>query len=509
MGLNWEYPLLSPLFFLIFLITWFFFPSSSKHQDKLLPSPPKFPIIGNLLQLGSFPHRSLQSFSQKYGPHLMLLHFGSKPVVVASSAEAASEIMKTHDAILADRPKTIAQKLFYNSKDVAFTHYGEYWRQMRSICVLQLLSNQRVQSFRSVREEEIALMIEKIKQSCHDDPNDNSSSSKLINLSEMLATLTNDIVCRVALGRKFGDEESGKKAKIILKEFIQILGDFDIGFFIPWLSWINRLNGLNAKVDRIIKSIDTFIEGVIEEHENKATSCDQKRDSDFVDILLETQRENLTGFRIERDSVKALILDMFAGGTDTTLALLEWMMAELLKHPKILETLQTEVRNISRGKPDITEEDLDKMPYLKAVIKETLRLHPPVTLLVRQSIEHVKLLGYDIPAGTQVIVNIWAIQRDPNLWEYPEEFRPERFLNSKIDFRGFNFELIPFGAGRRGCPGINSAMATNELALAKLVHEFDFSLPTGITPEDLDMSEVNGIAVHKKVPLHAVVTLAR
>ncbi|CAI9112797.1 OLC1v1013290C1 [Oldenlandia corymbosa var. corymbosa] len=221
-----------------------------------------------------------------------------KPILVASSAKAASEIMKTHDLIFSNRPQSIGQKLFYNSKDVAFSPYGDYWRQMRSICVLQLLSNQRVHSFRCVREEEMSLMIEKIKQRCVADPN--SSSRTLVNLSEMLVTLTNDIVCRVAFGRKYSDEENGKKAKNILGEFIQLLGVFDLGFYIPWLAWINRFNGLDAKVEKIVKAIDTFIEGVIEEHEKKPTSNDQKKDSDFVDILLETQRENLTGFHIEK-----------------------------------------------------------------------------------------------------------------------------------------------------------------------------------------------------------------
>lgn len=199
---------------------------------------------------------------------------------------------------------------------------------------------------------------------------------------------------------------------------------------------------------------------------------------------------------------------MFAAGTDTTHTVMEWAMAELLRHPKILKRLQNEVRQIGEGKSEITEDDLEKMKYLNAVIKETVRLHAPVPLLVaRESNRDVKVMGYDISAGTQVYVNAWAIGRDPMLWNNPEEFQPERFLNSDIDFRGFNFELIPFGAGRRGCPGISFAAAVNELALAKLVHKFDFVLPDGAKPEDLDMSEVNGIAVHRKLPLLAVATL--
>ena len=196
---------------------------------------------------------------------------------------------------------------------------------------------------------------------------------------------------------------------------------------------------------------------------------------------------------------------MFAAGTDTTHTVMNWAMTKLLRHPKILEKLQTEARQVAQGKPEITEDDLDKMDYLKAVIKETLRLHTPIPLLVpRESTQHVKLMGYDIPAGTRVMVNAWAIARDPSLWNQPEEFQPERFLNSTIDFRGFNFELIPFGAGRRGCPGTTFAVAVNELALAKLVHKFDFALPDGVEPKDLDMSESTGLTIHRKNPLFAV-----
>lgn len=172
-----------------------------------------------------------------------------------------------------------------------------------------------------------------------------------------------------------------------------------------------------------------------------------------------------------------------------------------------MQILQNEVRRACGSKEEIEEEDLEKMPYLKAVIKEGLRLHPPVPLLIpRQSTQDTKILGYDIATHTRVMVNVWAIARDPSVWENPEEFRPERFLESSMDFKGVHFDFIPFGAGRRGCPGIAFAMSVDELALAKLVHKFNFALPNGERVEDLDMSEATGITVHKKLPLHVVVT---
>lgn len=198
---------------------------------------------------------------------------------------------------------------------------------------------------------------------------------------------------------------------------------------------------------------------------------------------------------------------MFAAGTDTTYTVLEWAMSELLRHPTIMKKVQNEVRGIARGKPSIAEADLQEMHYLKALIKETLRLYPPIPLLVpRESTQDVKIKGYDIAAGTLVFTNAWAIGRHPALWDEPEEFRPERFLNSSVDFKGHDFQLIPFGAGRRGCPGIQFAMTTNELVLANLVHKFDWALPDGARAEDLDMTQRTGLTIHRKVPLLAVAT---
>ncbi|XP_075662715.1 cytochrome P450 736A117-like [Castanea sativa] len=476
-------------------------PNNNKNSP---PSAPKLPIIGNFHQLGLYPHHSLRDLAQLYGP-LMLLKLGNVPTLVVSSADAAREIMTTNDVIFANRPKTrMFGKLTYNFKDVALAPYGEYWRQTKSILVLHLLSNKRVQSFRAVREEEISLLIEKIKQSC---------SSSSVNLSEMFAKLTNDIICRVALGRKYGEGEGGRKFKELIGEMMELLGVNNMGDYIPWLAWVNRINGLDAKAERVAKQFDDFLEGVIEEHINRKKkgsedhSLENEDQKDFVDVLLWVQKENMIGSPIDRVCIKALILDAFNAGTDTTYSVLEWAMTELLRHPKMMKKMQDEVRAITSNKKDITLDDLDEIHYLNAVIKETLRLHPILPLLIpRESSTEAKIQGYDIAAGTQVFINVWAIGRDPGLWDNPEEFYPERFLNSSIDFKGHDFQLIPFGAGRRSCPGISFAITNIKFVLAKFVKYFDWTLPNGARGDDLDMTESIGIAIHKKFPLIAVAT---
>ncbi|GAU50869.1 hypothetical protein TSUD_86290 [Trifolium subterraneum] len=236
--------------------------------------------------------------------------------------------------------------------------------------------------------------------------------------------------------------------------------------------------------------MDEFFDKVIEEHISGSRFDGNvgEDNSDFVDVLLSVQKSNDTAFSFDRTAIKGLLLDMFAAGTDTTYTVLEWALSELLRHQTVMHKLQDEVRTVVGNRTHVTEEDLVNMNYLKAVIKETLRLHIPVPLLVpRRTMEDIKLDGYDIAAGSWVIVNAWAIARDPSIWEKPLEFKPERFMNSSIDYKGLDFELIPFGAGRRGCPGVTFAISINELVLANLVHQFDWKLPDGVEGKDLDI----------------------
>ncbi|XP_073138731.1 cytochrome P450 71A8-like [Henckelia pumila] len=498
MLLNPFLPLLISLLLVYFATKWIYKPCGNK---RLPPSPPKLPILGNLHQLSALTHRSLQWLGRKYGP-VLLLHFGSKPVFIVQSADAAMQIMKINDLMFADKPisRTI-DKLFFNSKDIIVAPYGEYWRKMKSMCVLQLLNAKRVQSFHSIREEETSLLMERIKSS--------TLSCSPLNLSELFLSLTSNVICRSAFGRKYTDVKFGDKFPMLLKELLQLSGSLRIGEFIPYLTWFDRVSGFDAKVDRVAKEFDEFLEIIIQEHMNTGQEngdSEEKCRENFLDILLKIYKENVTGFPIDKNNMKGVLLDILSGGTDTISATLEWAMTELIRHPAILKKLQMEVREILKGKQDITHSDLEKMSYLNAVIKETLRHHIPVPFIARVARDNIKIMGYDIAIGTMVLINAWAIGRDPASWIEPEKFIPERFLNSSVDFKGHDFGLIPFGAGRRRCPGVAFAMASVELVLANLVQKFDWYLPDGSRGEELDVLEHPGISIHRKNPIFAMAT---
>ncbi|KAL4391762.1 hypothetical protein AHAS_Ahas03G0277500 [Arachis hypogaea] len=492
--------ILLSLFIIVLIMKWQYF----KHTDKNSPpSPPKLPILGNLHQVGLFPHRSLKSLAEKHGP-LMLLHFGNVPVLVVSSADMAEEVMKTHDLVFSNRPpRKTSEILLYDSKDIATSPYGEYWRQIRSLAVLHLLSNKRVQSYGLIREEEAARMVETIKEFA------SSSFSMPLNLSEIFFGVTNDILCRSALGRRYRGGGEGCKFQELVLEFGDLLGTTSIGDYIPWLSWLNKVDGSYKRASRVAKRLDEFLDQVIAEHVSSGKRKEQEgltdNVDDFVDVLLSVKNSNAVGFEFDTTTMKAILVDMFAAGTDTTYTVLEWAMAELLKRPAVMHKLQDEVRTVVGNRSNITEQDLVHMNYLKAVIKETLRLHPSLPVLVpRESTKGIKLNGYDIEAGTQVLVNAWAVATDPKCWDQPLEFKPERFLNSSVDFKGCDFQFIPFGAGRRGCPGLQFATAVDEIVLATLVHHFDWDLSAA--SKEVDMSETHGLALHLKSPLLAIAT---
>ncbi|GMH16756.1 hypothetical protein Nepgr_018597 [Nepenthes gracilis] len=217
------------------------------------------------------------------------------------------------------------------------------------------------------------------------------------------------------------------------------------------------------------------------------------------------KRMEVGDIALTMNNIKAILSDLLIAGTDTSFITLDWAMTELIMSPRVMNQAQAEVRNIDGERKFISENDLPQLPYLKAVVKETLRLHPPAPMSVpRELIEDVTIDGYDIPAKTRILVNLWAIGRDPKSWNDPETFNPDRFIGSRIDYKGQDFELLPFGGGRRVCPGMTFATASTELALAQLLRSFDFELPPGIEVKDLDLRETFGLTTRKTSDLIVV-----
>ncbi|KAL5814904.1 hypothetical protein ACOSQ4_025545 [Xanthoceras sorbifolium] len=477
------------LFLIIFIIPLLVLVIKHVKRSKLNlpPSPTKFPIIGNLHQLGTVPHRSLQALSRKYGP-LMLLHMGSFPTLVVSSAEMAREMMRTHDIAFSNRPMITAAKIFvYGCKDVAFAPYGEYWRHARKICVQELLSLKRVQSFQYVLEEEVAFLTNKIRRSC--------LHGGSVNISEMLRSVLSNIVSRCVLGRKVEEENGRSMFGELARGVVENFSAFYFGDMFSCLGWLDVVTGKIGRSKASFRALDAYFDQVIEEHRISESDDGQSDRKDFVDILLQLQKHGKLEIEITQDNIKAILLEMFVGGTDSTSTTIEWTMVEPMRNPNVMKKAQEEVSVGGMVWFEVTL-ILIRWMYLKCVIKESLRLHPSAPLLVpRETSAMIKMGSYDIPANTKVFVNAWSMQRGPELWDRPEEFYPERFVNNLVDYKGQYFQFIPFGGGRRGCPGMSFGVSTAEY------------LPDGTTAQNLDMTEVYGLAVHKKIPLHLLPTL--
>ncbi|KAL5704083.1 hypothetical protein ACHQM5_022556 [Ranunculus cassubicifolius] len=484
------------LSFLLFLVILMKLCKISKFQTSRLslpPGPSKLPVIGHLHHLRSgLPHHTLRDLAKIHGP-LMYLNLGEIPTLVISSSSMAKQMMTTHDLMFVNRPQSLAAEIVSSGYiDVVFAPYGDYWRQARKICVLELLTAKRVKSFWSVREEAIMDLIERISV----------MTGSPMNLSKEIFALTTDTVARTAFGKTCKDKEACLSG---IREINLLFSGFSICDVFPSLKFLQVLSGKKRLLEKAKQKVDIVLERIIKEHQENRVAVNPASVEDFVDVLLRIQEGGELVFPLTTDMIKAITFDMFAAGTDTSSTALEWTFSELLRNPRVMEKAQAEVRQIFKGKKKISQEDVNKLKYLELVIKESLRLHPPFALLLpRECGESCVMEGYEIPKGSKVLVNLWAMGRDPEQWRDPERFVPERFQDQSINYSGTDYKYIPFGSGRRMCPGIQFGIANIELPLALLLYHFDWKIPNGVKPDELDMTESMTVVVKREFQLYVI-----
>ncbi|KDP39110.1 hypothetical protein JCGZ_00867 [Jatropha curcas] len=456
--------------------------SKNNSALNLPPGPWKLPLIGSLHHLfGSvLPHTRLRDLANEYGP-IMHLQLGQVTNIVLSSPETAKAVLKTHDHIFTQRPFVLAaETMTYNFTNLANAPYGGYWRQIRKICTLEMLSAKRVRSFGLIREEEVSKFIRDLSSS--------TSAGSTVNFSRMFSSVTYNIIQRVAIGKISKGEDTVFPA---IRKLIEAFVGFNLSDAYPSIKLLHKISTKRFKLERAHKEADKILQNIIDEHRaRKASAANSEEEEDLVDILLNAQcQEDL---QITDDNIKAIILDVFSGGNDPSANTVLWAMSELIRNPEVMKKAQTEVRQVFSEKGYVEEESIGELYYLKAVVKETLRLHPPGTFLARECMEDCVINGYDISVKSIFVINTWALGRHPDYWPEAERFNPDRFLNCSIDYKGNNFEFLPFGAGRRMCPGILFGISNVQFPLARLLYHFDWKLPNGMQPEDLDMNEKSG-----------------
>ncbi|KAI5655236.1 hypothetical protein M9H77_32423 [Catharanthus roseus] len=448
-----------------------------KQKNKLPPSPPSLPIIGHLHLLKRPFHRTLRNLSAKYGP-IVYLRLGSRPTVLVSSPSIVEECFtKKNDIILSNRPHCIlADYLTYNHTTITFSSYGDHLRNLRRVITNRILCSAALNNFAAVRAEEIHFSIGKLFL--------NYKENKKINLSLFLNELLMNVFMKVLIGKKTDSE--GKDL---------FSGDLPLHIcdFIPVLRKIGY-GGFEKMVKSFSNTADKYLQGLVDESRREIKTGGNKTVLQLLLSLQETEPDYYTD-----DIIKGILQEIIGGGPDTSASVIIWAMTLLLNHPEVMEKVKNEIDFHVTSERLIEESDLFKLSYLRSLVNETLRLFPGLPLLLpRLSSDDCTIGGYHIPRGTMVLVNAWAIHRDPNTWDEPEKFKPERFDGIKKEFEGFKF--VPFGMGRRPCPGAGMATRIMGLIIGTLIQCFEWQR---IGHDLLDMEEGSGLVLPKVKPLEA------
>ncbi|KAK1427523.1 hypothetical protein QVD17_16210 [Tagetes erecta] len=461
---------------------------NKRPKSNLPPSPSSFPIIGHLHLLKQPLHQTLLSLSHKFGP-VMLLRFGVRRVVVVTSPSIVEECFtKTNDIILANRPFLPSARYFnYDYTSMGTAPYGALWRTIRRVAATDLLSTTSLDTTTHLREHEVKLMCTQISK----------SSMQQVDLKSWFRELLNNITTMAIIGKRYhGDDISDQKQSStfqeLMGELFRLLHKPQFGDFVPILRWVG-FGGVEKKMIDLMKRVDEFLEEVIDER-RRIGSCDSGIMVDKLLALQEKEPELYTG-----QIIKGFILSMLVAGTETPYLTLEWCMALLLNNPNAMEVIKNEIDSHVGSERMLQESDLDKLSYLQNVIKEGLRLYPTLPLLLpREASEDITIGGYFVPRGTMLMVNAWAIQRDPILWDEPNKFMPERFDSIGDQDK---YKMLAFSMGRRGCPGTNLGYRILGLALGSLIQAFEWEK---IDVEEIEMSAFYGMSMAKLQPLQAL-----
>nr|AEM63672.1 cinnamate 4-hydroxylase [Platycodon grandiflorus] len=455
---------------------------------KLPPGPIPVPIFGNWLQVGDdLNHRNLTVYAKKFGD-VFLLRMGQRNLVVVSSPDHAKEVLHTQGVEFGSRTRNVVFDIFTGKgQDMVFTVYGEHWRKMRRIMTVPFFTNKVVQQYRHGWEDEVAHVVADVKA------NPEASTAGIV-LRRRLQLMMYNNMYRIMFDRRFESEEDPPflKLKALSGERSRLAQSFEYNYgdFIPILrpflrGYLKICKEVKEKRLKLFK--DYFVD------ERKKLESTKRMDNNSLkcamDHILEAQQKG----EINEDNVLYIVENINVAAIETTLWSIEWGIAELVNHPEIQLKLRHEIDTVLGPGVQVTEPDTHKLPYLQAVIKETLRLRMAIPLLVPHMNPHdAKLGSYDIPAESKILVNAWWLANNPAHWKNPEEFRPERFMEeeSKVEANGNDFRYLPFGVGRRSCPGIILALPILGITIGRLVQNFELLPPPG--QSKIDTAEKGG-----------------
>ncbi|KAJ4955620.1 hypothetical protein NE237_012403 [Protea cynaroides] len=488
----------------------------NRHQSKgrVAPEPSgAWPILGHLHLLNGqvTVHRTFGAMADKYGPAFML-QLGVKRTLVVSSWEMIKDCFTTNDRAFATRPlSAFGKHLGYDYAVMGLAPYGPYWREIRKIATIELLSKTRLEMLKHVRINEVDLGIKELYSLWSE--NHKGTHLVKVDMTQWFGHLTLNIITKILAGKRYYSnvdarfEDEGQRFRKAISELIHLFGVFIPSDALPYLKWLD-LGGYLGAMKCVAKELDSLITNWLEEHRSKAQSGNMEGEVDFIDVMLSIIQVHDKDLKYSHDSdtiIKATILALVSGGSDTTFISLTWALSLLLNNRHVLKKAQDELDSHVGKDRHVEESDIKNLVYLDAIVKETLRLYPVAPLgIPHQAMEDCQVGGYHVPKGTILMANIWKLHRDPRIWLDPDEFKPERFLtkHANVDVRGQQFEFIPFSSGVRFCPGITFAMQILHLTLARLIHGFNLETPSC---GPIEMSEGSTSSLSKKNPVEVLI----